>query len=368
MSDIPLLGLSQRLPPSNYQAEQALLGALMANNLALRHVAGFLKPNHFADPVNGAIFDAIEGHVARGKLADPITLRAEFEHTGALDEVGGTSYLAQLMTAMVGIINAGDYGRAIQDAWIRRQLVDIGEEVVNRAFGADPEMDGAQQVAAATRRLMRLSNPERADRLDELDASRTPPEIDQAEVDRAANEARDPAEMFTDCEFVGGLAVEMQTARADEPSDRIAHARSCDVQAWESMAESSGLGIMPKDQIYGHMRSICRQAAECLRYVAGMDNVESNLLGRCQELVDDIAEVETYARRLGGERLYSVRVCDPDPKTGLVSVVVTDHAGGDAVYVSLHDAVENTDEAAERMLKRRRQAPSPTLDDTDTPF
>ena len=44
---------------------------------------------------------------------------------------------------MVGIINAGEYGRAIHDAWLRRQLIDIGETVVNNAFGADPELDGA---------------------------------------------------------------------------------------------------------------------------------------------------------------------------------------------------------------------------------
>ena len=54
MNDNPLLGLSHRLPPSNIQAEQALLGALMANNLASRHVDGWLEPAHFADPVHGA--------------------------------------------------------------------------------------------------------------------------------------------------------------------------------------------------------------------------------------------------------------------------------------------------------------------------
>ncbi len=72
---------------------------------------------------------------------------------------GGTSYLAQLLTAQHGIINAGDYGRSIHDAWIRRQLVDIGQEVVNRAFGADPEMDGAQQVEAGLRQLRELVRP-----------------------------------------------------------------------------------------------------------------------------------------------------------------------------------------------------------------
>ena len=153
----PLLGLSQRLPPSNAQAEQALLGALLANNKAYERVSEFLSHEHFVDPVHARIYQAIARRCESGQIADPVTLRAEFEHSGVLDEVGGTAYLAQLLSAMVGIINAGDYGRVIRDAWVRRQLIDIGEEVVNRAFGADPELDGNSQIEAAEQNLFNLA-------------------------------------------------------------------------------------------------------------------------------------------------------------------------------------------------------------------
>ena len=155
--DPPLLGLSQRLPPSNTQAEQALLGALLANNKAYERVSEFLTHEHFADPVHGRIFQAIARRCEAGQIADPVTLRGEFEHSGVLDEVGGTAYLAQLLSAMVGIINAGDYGRLIRDSWLRRQLIDIGEVVVNRAFGAEPELDGAMQIEAAEQTLFNLA-------------------------------------------------------------------------------------------------------------------------------------------------------------------------------------------------------------------
>jgi replicative DNA helicase len=153
----PLLGLSQRLPPSNLQAEQALLGALLANNKAYERVSEFLAPEHFADPIHGKIFAAIARRCEAGQIADPVMLRAEFEHSGVLDEVGGTAYLAQLLAAMVGIINAGDYGRAIHDAWIRRQLIDLGEVMVNRAFGAEPELDGSDQIEAGEQALFDLA-------------------------------------------------------------------------------------------------------------------------------------------------------------------------------------------------------------------
>ncbi|HTR17934.1 MAG TPA: replicative DNA helicase [Acetobacteraceae bacterium] len=153
----PLLGLSQRLPPSNERAEQALLGALLANNKAYERVAEFLAAEHFADPRHGRIYTAIARRIEAGQLADAVTLKAEFEHSGVLDEVGGIAYLAQLLTAMVGIINAGEYGRAIYDAWLRRQLIDLGETVVNNAFGADPELDGRKQIEFAEQQLFELA-------------------------------------------------------------------------------------------------------------------------------------------------------------------------------------------------------------------
>ena len=153
----PLFALSQRLPPSNVQAEQALLGALLANNRAYERVAEFLVSDHFADPIHGRIYRAIARRIEAGQLADAVTLKTEFEHSGALEEVGGTAYLAQLLSAMVGIINAGEYGRAIHDAWLRRQLIDIGAGVVNNAFGADSELDGEAQIEAAEQSLFELT-------------------------------------------------------------------------------------------------------------------------------------------------------------------------------------------------------------------
>lgn len=155
--DPPLLGLSQRMPPSNDRAEMALLGALLANNKAYERVSEFLTPEHFADAVHGRIYQAIARRVEAGQLADAVTLRAEFEHSGALDEVGGTAYFGQLLTAMVGIINAGEYGRTVHDTWIRRQLIDVGETVVNNAFGAEAELDGRMQIEHAEATLFALA-------------------------------------------------------------------------------------------------------------------------------------------------------------------------------------------------------------------
>ncbi len=157
ISELTRPGAAPKLPPANLEAEQALLGALLANNKAYERVSEFLAPEHFADAVHGRIYEAIARRIEAGQVADPVTLRATFEHSGLLDDVGGTAYLGQLLTAMVGIINAGDYGRIIYDAWIRRQLIELGELTVNRGFGSDPELDGTAQIEAAEQALFDLA-------------------------------------------------------------------------------------------------------------------------------------------------------------------------------------------------------------------
>lgn len=155
--DESLLALTLRQPPANVEAEQALLGALLTNNRAYDRVSDFLAGEHFANRVNGQIYDAIARRIENGQLADPVTMRAELEHSGILASVGGMAYMAKLLSSMVGIINAGDYGRTIHDAWIRRQLIDIGENVVNNAFGTTIGLSGQDQIEAGEEALFKLA-------------------------------------------------------------------------------------------------------------------------------------------------------------------------------------------------------------------
>lgn len=151
-------GVSLRLPPQNLQAEQALLGALLARNQAYERVADILEAKHFADPVNGRIYRRIAERILDGHLADAVSMKADFENSGILDEVGGTAYLAQLLGAMVAINTVRDYALAIIDCWLRRQLIDVGEIIVAEAFGAEPSQTGRAQLESAEKALSALGS------------------------------------------------------------------------------------------------------------------------------------------------------------------------------------------------------------------
>jgi replicative DNA helicase len=146
-----------REPPVNYEAEQALLGAVLANNAAFEKVADFLRPEHFAEPVHGRIFEACGTLIERGQIANAVTLKNVFERSEELTEVGGAKYLSELQGNFVSIINARDYGRTVHDLFLRRQLIAIGEDVVNDAFDHDLETTATEQIEAAEQQLYTLA-------------------------------------------------------------------------------------------------------------------------------------------------------------------------------------------------------------------
>ncbi|MDX2028276.1 MAG: replicative DNA helicase [Alphaproteobacteria bacterium] len=158
------LAVQTRTPPHNLEAEQALLGAILVNNVAHERVNEVLEPDHFYDPVHGRIYGAITTLINRGQIADPKTLRGLFESDPALASLGGAQYLADLAASVITIINAEDYGRLIHDLYLRRQLITLGEDVVNEAYRHDLERPASNQIEVTEQRLFELARTGELDR------------------------------------------------------------------------------------------------------------------------------------------------------------------------------------------------------------
>ena len=146
-----------RTPPHNYEAEMALLGALLVNNKAYERVQDYLRPEHFADALHGEIFGACATLIERGQLADPVTLRNYLGQAESLTEHGGPQYLARLANSVITIQNAHDLGREVYDCFLRRELIDVGSTVVNNAFEHDLETTATDQIELAEEQLFTLA-------------------------------------------------------------------------------------------------------------------------------------------------------------------------------------------------------------------
>src|SRR5215470_1754336 len=148
---------SYRAAPHNIEAEQALLGAILVNNEALYRVSDFLDPAHFFEPVHQQIYDISRNLIRTGKLASPVTLKTFLPADADIAGLTLGQYLARLAAEATTIINAVDYGRTIYDLAVRRELITIGEDMVNVAFDAPVDFAPADQIEDAERRLYELA-------------------------------------------------------------------------------------------------------------------------------------------------------------------------------------------------------------------
>jgi replicative DNA helicase len=153
-----------RTPPHNIEAEQALLGVLLVNNIVYEKVGEILEPDHFYDPVHGRIYGAIATLINRGQIADPKTLRGLFDNDPALTAVGGANYLVDLAANVVTIFNSEDYAHLIRDLHLRRQLITLGTDVVNEAFQHDLDKPATSQIESAEAKLFELARTGETDR------------------------------------------------------------------------------------------------------------------------------------------------------------------------------------------------------------
>lgn len=141
--------------PQNIDAEETLLGTILADNSAYDRVPNELKPDHFLVPVNGRVFEAIQSLVGRGKLADPVTLKPFFTRDEALDNID--DYLRRLAEGAMPPSNAEYYGTTIFDMYQRRALVRIGDDI--RQNAADPQVEASarDQIEEAEQRLFEVA-------------------------------------------------------------------------------------------------------------------------------------------------------------------------------------------------------------------
>jgi replicative DNA helicase len=146
-----------RTLPHNLEAEQGLLGALLVDNRAMEKVGDFLRGEHFFIPAHQRIFSAVNTMIERGQTASPVTLKTYFEQDQGLAGVGGAEYLAELAASVITVINTEDYGRAIYDLHLRRELITLGEDMVTEAFDHDIERDANNAIEAAEARLFTLA-------------------------------------------------------------------------------------------------------------------------------------------------------------------------------------------------------------------
>lgn len=124
-----------KLPPQNIEAEQSLLGSLLIDKEAIIRVGELVKPEYFyRTEQHGRIYEAILDLFEKREPIDLVTVTEKLKSKEALDIVGGSAYLANLVNIVPTAAHVEHYARIIKEHSIRRSLISRSTKLVELAY------------------------------------------------------------------------------------------------------------------------------------------------------------------------------------------------------------------------------------------
>jgi replicative DNA helicase len=128
------------VPPHDLEAEKSVLGSLLIDKDAIVKIVEFLRPQHFYRDSHQQIYTAIMVLYEKREPADLITIPAELKRMGQLENVGGVTYLTELVNSVPTAANIEAYAKLIKNSAVRRSLISAAAQIGEIAF-EDDEID-----------------------------------------------------------------------------------------------------------------------------------------------------------------------------------------------------------------------------------
>lgn len=151
MSDVQEL----RVQPQDLVAEQSVLGAIFITPDKLVTVREYLEPDDFYKYANRVVFQVMIGLNDRNEAIDATTVRNVLDRQGDLANIGGISYLAELVNSVPTSANAEYYAKIVAEKAQLRQIISRLTETVNLAYeGAE---DSDELIAKAEKQLLAIN-------------------------------------------------------------------------------------------------------------------------------------------------------------------------------------------------------------------
>lgn len=122
-----------RLPPHAIESEQSVLGGLLLSNQAWGQIDGVLSDTDFYRDEHRRIFRQIRSLLEMGKPADVVTVAEALDASGEGQHTGGLAYLGELAANTPSAANIRRYAEIVRDRRLRRDLMDVGQQIADMA-------------------------------------------------------------------------------------------------------------------------------------------------------------------------------------------------------------------------------------------
>ena len=148
------------LPPTNIEAEEAILGGILFDPQAISRVESSLLPDAFYVSAHQEIYQTALKLYHQSNPTDFMAISTYLADRGRLDRVGGTAKLAQLLNRTVSAVNIDRYVDLVMDKYYRRKVIEVGHKIVNLGYDSTLELekllnDSEQEIFSITQQRIR---------------------------------------------------------------------------------------------------------------------------------------------------------------------------------------------------------------------
>lgn len=130
-----------KLPPQNLEAEQSVLGALLIDKNAIINVADVVTAQDFYKPAHEKIYNAILELYGKNQPIDLLSLSSLLKEKATLKDVGGMSYLTELVNSVPTASHAAHYANIVKEKKILRDLISASAEISENAYESVRDTD-----------------------------------------------------------------------------------------------------------------------------------------------------------------------------------------------------------------------------------
>ena len=123
-----------RNPPQNISAEQAALGSMLLQEDAILHGVDILRPEDFYKKSHQIIFKCILELFEKGRGVDLVTLTEELNRVSLLEEIGGVTYLTNLINSVPTAANIEYYIKIVEEKSILRNLINSATKIISMGY------------------------------------------------------------------------------------------------------------------------------------------------------------------------------------------------------------------------------------------
>ena len=134
---------TDRLPPSDEAAEQAVLGSILIEGDSLSEVSVIIKANDFYTERNNWIYEACLSLYNRGEPINQISVAHELASTDKLESIGGEGFLSNLIANVPTSVYASHYAQIVNRTSTMRNLIKAATEIASLGYEPDFEVDSA---------------------------------------------------------------------------------------------------------------------------------------------------------------------------------------------------------------------------------